>query len=261
MVGLQSKGCNDEAVPNIEVEFITQWHLEGCDKVCLDSFMLQVGVWGGSEVSHCCVCRDVNTMTMSDWQVFIAAVSPVVCSDVTFPAAVMELWAPLREALMYFTRYHHGQHSDTRIADAQHALLQYACLAEQKFKLHKLTTLQLHSAVVHLADMVRAYGPAAFRMEFWVERMMQVLKRVTKFRTTCSPELVAVNAWLLQIALMRMEGREPGVASLHQAVDPKAKTIMAHVRDVHDQDGNTLTGALKDSTDDVVRRPHWCRIL
>lgn len=42
--------------------------------------------------------------------------------------------------------------------------------------MHKLTTLQLHSAVVHLIDMLKSYGAAAFRMEFWVERMMQKIK-------------------------------------------------------------------------------------
>lgn len=123
----------------------------------------------------------------------------------------MNLWEPLRKALLYFTTYQAGQQSDGQIDEAQNALMAYADLAETTFGMHRLMTMQLHSAVVHLADMVGAYGPSAHRMEFWVERMMQELKRVTKYRPSQSPELVAVNGWLLQSALLHMASAVPGV--------------------------------------------------
>ena len=187
-------------------------------------------------------------MTMSDWQVFISVVSPLVCSADSFPKEVLDLWAPLRKALLYFTRYSDGQHTKARWDDARNSLLSYARLAEQTFRMHKLLTHQLHCAVVHLVDMVQAYGPSSFRMEFWVERMMQVLKRVTKFRTSCSPELVAVNCWLLQSALLRLESLHDDIRRLHEKVDPKAMPEnMMPARDMHDTEGNCLLGKLSDS--------------
>ena len=191
-------------------------------------------------------------MAMSDWLVFITVVSPLVCSADSFPTDVMKLWAPLRKALLYFVRYSDGQHTPAQWNAARDSLLTYARLAEETFNMHKLLTLQLHSAVVHLVDMVQAYGPSAFRMEFWVERMMQVLKRVTKFRTACSPELVAVNAWLLQRALLLLEAEREGVHDFLCTVDPKAKGGMAHARDEHDEQGNALTGTLKKDDESLL---------
>ena len=189
-------------------------------------------------------------MTMYDWIVFITAVSPLVCSGQHFPQEVIDMWAPLREALIYFIRYSDGQHTEERWKRARNNLLKYATLAEKTFAMHKLTTMQLHSAVVHLVDMVQAYGPSAFRMEFWVERMMQVLKRVTKFRTSCSPELVAVNCWLLQRALLRMEANHPGIQELLRRIDPKAMSELRAARDQHDDDGNLLIGKLAEEAEE-----------
>lgn len=202
------------------------------------------------------LCRDVKTMSMSDWIVFIDVVSPVVCSDPSFPQEVMNLWAPLRQALLYFTKYRPGQHNEAMLQKGQEAFVEYSQLAQKAFKLHKLSTIQLHSATVHLVDMVKAYGPSAFRMEFWVERMMQVLKRVTKYRTTCSPELVAVNSWLLEQALMHLKALVPGVADLHERIDPKAKKEMAHKRDSHDAEGNALIGKMTDCPEELVSCLH-----
>lgn len=199
-------------------------------------------------------------MTMSDWQVFISVLSPIVCSGDLFPPAVMDLWEPLRDALLYYTRYRPGQHTATHLAAAQDSLMKYANLAETTFNMHKLMTLQLHSALVHLSDMVTSYGPSAHRMEFWVERMMQELKRITKYRTSCSPELVAVNGWLLQSALMRMAGNIPGVDTLLRKVDPKAMSGMLFNRDEHDDHGNLLTGALETASESKVSCCKPCRL-
>lgn len=127
-------------------------------------------------------------------------------------------------------------------------------MADKNFRMHKLTTMQLHSAVVHLTDMVKAYGPTAFRMEFWVERMMQELKRVTKFRTSCSPELVAVNAALLKRALARMPSHVHDVDRLLRIIDPKHKTSNPPGRDESDANGNVLVGSLcaSDASDEAA---------
>ena len=182
----------------------------------------------------------------------------MVCSAASFPDKVMDMWSPLRKALQYFTRYSHGQHTEDKWKEARDALLEYARLAEKTFKMHRLTTMQLHSAVVHLVDMVQAYGPAAFRMEFWVERMMQVLKRVTKFRTSCSPELVAVNAWLLMRALLCMEADDEGIQDLLRKIDPKAKADVAPARDRHDAQGNLLLGTLKQTEETMTETVCSC---
>lgn len=172
----------------------------------------------------------------------------------------MDLWEPLRKALMYFTTYQPGQQAEQRVTEAQDLIIQYAHMAEKTFGMHRLMTMQLHSACVHLVDMVKAYGPSAHRMEFWVERMMQDLKRVTKYRTSCSPELVAVNGWLLQSSLLRMAGAIPGVDALLKRIDPKAMSGDHHIRDQHDVDGNVLTGALTPASESTVCYPDACDV-
>lgn len=65
-----------------------------------------------------------------------------------------------------------------------------------------LCTFKLHLAVCHLADQVRSCGPAFFSLEFWIERMIQLLKRLTKYRATCDPEAIFVNDQLLRRTCM-----------------------------------------------------------
>lgn len=264
MVGQDSEGSDARGPQFLESDFFFQLLSKGYHEVrrpCFDQCYVVVVCMRRPSPLHIHIvlvfistslCRDVLTMTMSDWQVFISVISPIVCSVPAFPAAVMELWEPLRKALLYFTTYHAGQQTEERLQAAQNSLIEYAYLAETTFGMHLLMTMQLHSAAVHLVDMVRAYGPAAYRMEFWVERMMQELKRVTKYRTSCSPELVAVNGWLLQSALLRMAGALPGVDALLRKIDPKAMTGQVENRDSHGADGNILTGALKEVDADQV---------
>jgi len=103
--------------------------------------------------------RDLNSMTMSDWIVFLDTVSPLVLSGDSFPKEVMQMWVPLRRALLYYVRYWDGQHTEANWQQARNDLLKYARLAEDNFGMQKLMTMQLHTAVVHLTDMVIAYGP------------------------------------------------------------------------------------------------------
>lgn len=60
-----------------------------------------------------------------------------------------------------------------------------------------LCTFKLHLAAMHLADQVRASGPSAYSLEYWVERMVQLYKRLIKYRSTAAPELLFINDNLL----------------------------------------------------------------
>ena len=189
-------------------------------------------------------CRESGDMTMSDWIIFLRVVSPIILHNAGVNEDVLRLWEPLRKGAMYFLDYREGQHQPSLIDAAQNYLCQYAYLAERLIPDTRLSTVQLHCCVVHLAEHVRLYGPSAFRTEFWVERMMQTLKRITKYRTMNSPELVAVAAWLLKRALGSAAVRMPPYLDLWRKIDPYA------ARDVNgdrfDDEGNALTSKLVD---------------
>jgi len=67
-----------------------------------------------------------------------------------------------------------------------------------------LCTFKLHLAAIHLPDQVRACGASFFSLEYWVERMVQVYKRMIKYRATAYPELIFINAYLLQRACLQI---------------------------------------------------------
>jgi hypothetical protein len=125
------------------------------------------------------VCSDLGSMTMEQWVLFVVVISPAVLFDVDVPHKAAQLWKPLRQGLLYFMSYRKGQHRPELWNTARNHLLQYARLVEEITGGKHLCTVQLHSAVVHLVDYVELYGPAAYRAEFWVERMVQVCCRRT----------------------------------------------------------------------------------
>jgi hypothetical protein len=113
-------------------------------------------------------------MPMEQWVLFVVVISPAVFFDIDPPHKAAELWKPLRQGLLYFLSYRKGQHRPELWNTARNHLLQCARLVEETSGGKHLCTVQLHSAVAHLVDYVELYGPAAFRAEFWVERMVQV---------------------------------------------------------------------------------------
>jgi hypothetical protein len=178
-------------------------------------------------------------MTMYDWIVFVRLVSPYCMHNAGVPEEVLELWTPVRQAAVYFLDYKEGQHQEGLIDKAQNLLTLYSWLAEQKVPDLRLNTVQLHNCVVHLPQSVRKFGPSIFRTEFWIERLMQVMKRITKYRTMCSPELVAVAAWLLKRALHARAATHPELLQLWAEVDPdEARFVHPDSFDVH---GNAIT--------------------
>jgi hypothetical protein len=186
----------------------------------------------------------MSDMTMSDWTIFVRVVSPMLLHNAGVPECVLELWRPLRRAAMYFLDYREGQHQQHLIDTAQNLMAKYSLLAEQMIPDCRLNTVQLHNCVAHLAQNVRLYGPSIFRTEFWVERMMQVLKRITKYRTMCSPELVAVGSWLLKQALASGAAMDPKLPALWDMIDPDVTQFT--LPDDFDADGNCITSKLVD---------------
>jgi hypothetical protein len=105
-----------------------------------------------------------------------------------------------------------------------HHLLLCARLAEEHTQGGKrLCTQQLHSAVCHLVNHVQLYGPSAFRAEFWVERMVQVLKRITRHRMGKHPCQTTVIHLNTAAACNVIEREVPAVAALLNTIDLERK--------------------------------------
>lgn len=139
-------------------------------------------------------------MTMSDWVTWSEVVAPYVLHDSGVDQRILDMWHELRTGLLYFLRYHPGQHSDAAIDAAQNHLLRYAALVERNYGIARkaLVTHQLHVVCVHFAEQAKQWGPLAFAGEWWVERLMQRFKRITKYRTTrCAARLATASAYAL----------------------------------------------------------------
>ena len=125
-------------------------------------------------------------MKMADWVVWMEVVAPYILHNSGIDERILEMWDNLRAGLLYHFRYHPGQHTEQLIDEAQNRLLRYADLVEKHYGVARkaLVTHQLHAAVVHFAEQALRWGPLAYAGEWWVERMMQAFKRVTRDRTT-----------------------------------------------------------------------------
>lgn len=75
----------------------------------------------------------------------------------------------------------------------------------QAFSGRFLTTFKLHLAAIHLPDQIRLCGPGYLHGEYWIERMVQLVKRMVKYRSTAYPELLFVHDWLLTLACRRVK--------------------------------------------------------
>jgi hypothetical protein len=184
----------------------------------------------------------MSEMTMSDWVTFVRLMSPYLLYNSGVHEDVLTLWAPLRKGAVYFLDYREGQHNTTSINAAQDHLAHYARLCEKMVPDLRLNTIQLHNCLFHLRESVHLYGPSIIRTEFWVERLMQIVKRITKHRTCCSPELVAVGAWLLKCALAEGAQTVNEALALWNKIDQSIPRITEP--DAFDEDGNVITSRL-----------------
>jgi hypothetical protein len=187
-------------------------------------------------------------MTMEQWFLFVNVISPAILYDVELPPKVQQMWCCLRKGLVYFTSYARGQHRKALWVKARNYLLQYARMAEENTQGGKrLCTQQLHSAVCHLVEHVELYGPSAFRAEFWVERMVQTLKRVTKGRMGKHPCQTAVIHLTTAAACNAIERENPEVGTLLNTIDAERKVEREvppneHFLNLEHQDGSVKDG-------------------
>jgi len=72
-----------------------------------------------------------------------------------------------------------------------------------------LLTPNLHHLLCVLTDQALAIGDTRGFLEMWLERMMRVVKRKTKFRGTMDPEKVAVNEISLGLCLEKLKRNSP----------------------------------------------------
>lgn len=177
---------------------------------------------------HAC-CRGRSQMTMSDWATWSEVVAPYVLLDSGVDERIMDMWHELRTGLLYFLRYQPGQHTEAAIDDAQNHLLRYAALVERNYGIARkaLVTHQLHVVCVHFAEQARQWGPLAFAAEWWVERLMQRFKRITKYRTT----RFAADpcCWLLvAFAVQKWHLVSSSMVSGAQVPRPRRRQLLAH---------------------------------
>ena len=52
-----------------------------------------------------------------------------------------------------------------------------------------LATFKLYLAAFHLPNQVRACGASFFMLEYWVERLVQLYKRMVKYMSTAFPSV------------------------------------------------------------------------
>lgn len=111
-----------------------------------------------------------------------------------------------------------------------------------------LTTIKLHNIVMHLPDQAMAHGATAHMMEFWVERMVQLMKRWVKYRSTVYPEILFANTWLFELALARMRRLFPDECKTFDELIPKYQNTPANPQNHdtnRDEQGLQLLGTAK----------------
>ena len=127
----------------------------------------------------------------------------------------------------------------------------------QAFGGKALTTFKLHIAAIHLPDQARSCGATFFCVEYWVERLVQLVKRMIKYRTTAHPEDLFVNTQLLERACKRLRRSKYGkgcesVAEATEAV--RASRVSRHMHDEDIEGEAMLLGAPKCLSDSERRQ-------
>jgi hypothetical protein len=137
------------------------------------------------------------------------------------------MWSKLRSAALFYIR-HYEEPEDSTTEQVKEAFLaasntaaeslrEYAVLAEVHFG-HLLCKSNLHKLICQLPVQQRECGHAAWSTEYWVEMMVQLCKRFTKFLTTSTPELLLVNQLLLMSALVNASAVHDGLKTFDELV-------------------------------------------
>lgn len=194
---------------------------------------------------------------MEDKMTWADTVAAYALHESGIDARILEMWGHLRSATVYFMRHQFGQHQEKYIDAAQQELFRYSALVQEHFGMNELMTFQLHTCMAHVADQARHCGPTAFAAEWWLERCMQVFKRITKYRSTRHPECVGTNHFLAVQALDKLACCNPRATRLLKAISPSDRLASRRNRD--DTTGDDwLVGAVEDVTSKhaVVRPVH-----
>lgn len=158
---------------------------------------------------------------------------------------IMEMWGCLKTATVYFMRYQEGKHKEEYIKEAQDALFKYSVLVQEAFGTNELMTFQLHTCMAHVAEQARQCGPTAYAGEWWLERCMQVFKRITKYRSTRHPECVGSNHFLTVQTLDTVAFTCPGSTLLMDIISPSERIGRNACRD-DTADDEWLVGPVED---------------
>lgn len=174
-----------------------------------------------SEYSHkyLSVVDKRGMYTMNDWLHWLLTWSVYVVRDgegILHPD-VMEMWQLLRKAgLHYLVKGVEGTFTEINRKAGAEALLAYARLLDGYVKVHRaptnMMTYNLHILICQLYKQESARGHPAGDFEFWVERLVQLLKESTKYRVSSEPEKVAVASMVFDMTLHDMQ-------SLHNYLD------------------------------------------
>jgi hypothetical protein len=151
---------------------------------------------------------------MDDKLVWTDTGSVFALNDVELPTPLQRMWGHLRATVPYFLRFRQNQHNPQHVEEAQNGLLRYGHLVQRTWSMQELATFNLHTCMLHAPQQVRLCGAAAFATEWWLECLMQVFKRVNKYRSTRYPEASAVQHWLTVAALTEMRLQHPGVTKV-----------------------------------------------
>jgi hypothetical protein len=122
---------------------------------------------------------------MEDWATFSTTLLPYILAVDGVPPCVRYLCAPLHHVTTFFVRYREGQAEECQLIAASKAALEYAERAEKAFRRFELATHQMHVVAVHLAIVARDWGPTAFLCEYWIERLMQVIRCLPNLHSHC----------------------------------------------------------------------------
>lgn len=195
---------------------------------------------------------------MEDWKTWTTTTSFIALENAGVPSWVMQMWEPLREAIIFWLAYQPGQHERRYIDQAQDQMITFAYLAEQRFEERDLLTHVLHVVAVHAAEQVKVAGAGAYSTESWIERAVQDFKRRTR---ACQglrhPEATAVASLLFGKAVHAMKqepvlGVEDAWADI-MASKCRRRGMRHRERDTSDAP-HFLTGALAElNEEDAVR--------
>jgi len=113
--------------------------------------------------------------------------------------------------------------------NAAEALLQYSTTVEKMVKQHqapaKLLSNNLHVLNCRLEEQELARVPVAMENEMWIDRLIQVIKQLTKFRVSADPERVVVNTFLLAMSLYKFRLQNPNLQTLMEVQSSQSNTV------------------------------------